>query len=287
MSERLPYDITIVGLGVNGTFQMTREAEETVRRSTETFVIDGGVGVVPFLKTLCPKVTNLLSTSVQGAPRRVIYRKMASVVVGAAMEKPPVCFAAYGHPKVYCQPTTLIQRAALVLNLKTAVLPGVSSLDAFFVDLNLDPGVDGLQMYEATDLLIRRRPLQTDVPCVIMQAPMVLQPLNAPQVPSLEKVRILQNYLLEFYPAHHHAVIVISKMHPLLQSIRQKIPLGKLALALQQVSKSATLYIPPVCRREIADQELAEELRVPVIRQHEKNDVPRRPGRPPIGPRKS
>jgi uncharacterized protein YabN with tetrapyrrole methylase and pyrophosphatase domain len=284
-SQRLPFDIGIVGLGVAGTHQMSREAEETIRRCKQTFVIDSGAGVVHFLRRLCPKVTNLLTASIPGAPRRAIYRKIASIVVGAAMEEPPVCFAASGHPKVYCQPTTLIQRAALVLNLKTSVLAGVSSLDSLFVELDVDPGDQGLQVYDATDLVIRRRPLQTDVPCVIMQAPVVLQSRNAPGVPNLENLRILQNYLLEFYPAHHQAVIVISRTHPLLLSIKVTVPLGRLAHSLRQAAKSATVYIPPVRHREIEDNDLAKRFQVEAGGGAGKSgDVPRRPGRPPIGP---
>ncbi len=285
--DRLPYEIALVGLGIAGTYQMTREAEETIRRCAQTFVIDIGLGVIPYLRTLCPKVTNLASASVPGAPRRFVYRNMASIVVGAALENPPVCFATYGHPRIYCQPTTLIQRAAMVLNLKTCVMAGVSSLDALFADLNVDPGADGLQVYDATDLVIRRRPLQTDVSCVVMQAPVVLQPLNAPGAPNLDNLRILQNYLLEFYPAQHQAVIVISRTHPLLQTMAQKVPLGRLAQILQHTSKSATLYIPPVRRREIADQNLAERLKVTSAGPSKAGAVPRRPGRPPIGPKEA
>jgi uncharacterized protein YabN with tetrapyrrole methylase and pyrophosphatase domain len=127
--ERLPYDIAIAGLGIVGTHQITREVEETIRRSKQTFVIDTAVGVANYLKTLAPKVTNLVSIYKPGTHRRLIYRKMASVVVAAALEDPPVCFATYGHPKIFCQPATLVQRAARVLNLKTIVLAGVSSLD--------------------------------------------------------------------------------------------------------------------------------------------------------------
>jgi hypothetical protein len=93
--------------------------------------------------------------------------------------------------------------------------------------------------------------------------------------------------LLEFYPAHHEAVIVISRTHPLLPSIRQKAPLGKLADLLQQVAKSATLYIPPVRRREIADPDLAAKLKAPASTQPGSGKVAQRPGRPPIGPKPS
>ena len=49
------------------------------------------------------------------------------------------------------------------------MLAGVSSLDTMFIDLDLDPAYDGLQMYEATDLLVKQRPLQPDVPCLLWQ----------------------------------------------------------------------------------------------------------------------
>src|SRR5207253_4491631 len=79
-SHRVPYDIAVVGLGIVGSHQITREAEETIRRSTETFVIDSAVGVVDYLRTLCPKVTDLMSIYEFGVHRRLIYRQMASVV---------------------------------------------------------------------------------------------------------------------------------------------------------------------------------------------------------------
>ena len=37
-----PFDIGIVGTGIVGTHQLTREAEEVIRRCKRTFVIDSG-----------------------------------------------------------------------------------------------------------------------------------------------------------------------------------------------------------------------------------------------------
>jgi uncharacterized protein YabN with tetrapyrrole methylase and pyrophosphatase domain len=280
----LPYDIAVVGLGIVGTHQITREVEETIRRCTETFVIDTAVGVVGYLRGVSPKVTSLVSTYVPGKHRRLIYRDMAGRVIAAAKESPPVCFAAYGHPRFYCQPSALIQRAAMVLNLKTAVLPGISSIDVLFAEIGLDPGFDGLQMYDATDIVVRRRPLQTDVSCVLMQAPLALQPYNRPGMPNLNDLLALQNYLLEFYPADHLALLVTTRTHPLLQSTRAQVPVGRLAEALQRTASMATLLIPPVRHRDIADQSLADRLKPPATGAVGQPQLPRRPGRPPIGP---
>ena len=43
-----PFDIGIVGTGIVGAHQMTREAEEVIRRSNHTFVIASGFGVVEY-----------------------------------------------------------------------------------------------------------------------------------------------------------------------------------------------------------------------------------------------
>lgn len=286
--KRAPYDIAVVGLGMAGIHQVTREAEETIRRCTQTYLIDMAIGVADYLRTLCPVVTDLRSRYETGAHRISIYRRMASEVVNAALEDPPVCLATYGHPKLFCYPTTLVERTAMILDLKVTVLPGISFLDALLVDLGFDPGFDGLQMYEATDLVIRRRPLQADVPCVIVQAPIVLDAYNRPEGPSLENLAILQSHLLQFYASDHIALNLLSKTHPLLNSLTQRIPLGRLATALAKGSNVGTLFIPPVQHREVAEPGLAERMQLRAdTSDDDATPTGRRPGRPEIGPQPS
>jgi precorrin-6B methylase 1 len=259
-----PYDISIVGLGMLGAHQITREAEACISRATRVFVADQVAGVPDYLKALNPQITDLTGHFQPEIHRVKTYRAIASEVVAAALEKAPVCYAAYGHPKVYSYPTILIQRAAAILDLRVKVLPGVSFLDTLFVDLGLDPGVDGLQMYEATDLLVRRRPLQTDVSCVISQAPFVLQSGGKSASLDWSPLMKLQEYLASFYPVTHEAVIVVSSTHPLLPPLIRRTKIGTLAAALANTPHSGTLYIPPVKLRPIADEAFAARMRPPV-----------------------
>jgi uncharacterized protein YabN with tetrapyrrole methylase and pyrophosphatase domain len=256
-----PYDIAVVGLGITSVHQITREVEETIRRSTRTFVADRAPGVTTYLSTLSPSVIDLASRFRPNAHRLEAYRAIANEVVTAAIEQPPVCFATYGHPKMLSYPTVLIQRAAAILDLRVAILPGISFLDTLLIDLGIDPGFDGLQLYEATDLLVRRRPLQTDVACVIAQAPVVVEPREAAAPSSAAHLALLQNYLLTFYPPDHPVVIVVSKTHPLLEPVLQRTRLGTLVAALANTAHSGTLYIPPLRRRAVADQALADRMR--------------------------
>src|SRR5258708_9806433 len=172
----LPFDIAIVGLGIVGVHQLTREAEETIRRCRHTFVIDSGFGVVSYLESICGRVTSLIPFYEKGKERLPTYRRMAAEVINAGIAGSPVCFATYGHPLVYCYPAVLIQRAAKLLDLRVETFPGISSLDTLFVDLGIDVATDGLRMYETTDLLLRRRPLQNDVPCILWQVNAIARP---------------------------------------------------------------------------------------------------------------
>src|SRR4029077_3153043 len=126
--KALPFDIAIVGLGIVGVHQITREVEETIRRCRQTFVVDSGFGVVAYLRSLCADVTSLLPLYESGRNRLPTYRRMAAEVANAATTRSPVAFASYGHPMIYCYPTALIQRAAKLLNLRVNVFPGVSAL---------------------------------------------------------------------------------------------------------------------------------------------------------------
>ena len=253
-----PFDIGIVGTGIVGTHQLTREAEEVIRRCKRTFVIDSGYGIPEYLATLSPEVTELGTFYEPGKDRLPTYRRMAAEVVSAAVADAPVCLATYGHPWVYCYPTTLIKRAAPLLDLHVEVFPGISAFDTLLVDLGIDIALSGVQMYEATDLLLRRRPIQNDVTCIIWQPTVVGDPTYRPQPYTVEQFEPLQEYLLRFYPAEHEAAIVTTKTYPLTRSVVQRLQLRDLAAELEQAPQVGTLYIPPLTERPVEDTELLE-----------------------------
>ena len=89
-------------------------------------------------------------------------------------------------------------------------------------------------MYEATDLLLRRRPIQNDVTCIIWQPTVVGDPTYRPQPYTVEQFEPLQEYLLGFYPAEHEAAIVTTKTYPLTRSVVQRLQLRDLAVELEQ-----------------------------------------------------
>jgi precorrin-6B methylase 1 len=281
-----PFDIAVVGLGIVGTHQITREAEQVIRRCKRTFVIESGYGITDYVKTLCPKAKSLGSLYERGKSRLPTYRKMAAEVVSAALTETPVCLAVYGHPWVYCYPTTLVKRAADLLNLHVEVFSGISSFDTLLADLGTDIAFDGIQMYEATDILLRKRPIQNDVACIIWQSTIVGDPTYPEKPFGVRHFQPLQDYLLRFYPATHLVRLVTTKTFPLLRSNIQHFRLDRLAIELQRGPLVGTLFIPPIHSRPIADMELLKKMVVmsqtPPPTKEAKSP---RPGRPMIGPR--
>jgi uncharacterized protein YabN with tetrapyrrole methylase and pyrophosphatase domain len=256
-----PRDISIVGLGMVAVRQVTREVEAALRRSREILYLDHGFGVREYLEGLCPHVTDLYPLSYRdNEPRLDAYDRMSAAVLCTALDHAPVTFAIYGHPTVYVYPTRQITRAASYLGLSVEVLPGISSLDTMLIDLGLDPGLDGLQMYEATEALLRERPLQSDVPCLLWQVGVVESSLYSRAQSSPERFRRLQRYLLRYYPAAHRVQVVYTSGHPLVHSEVASCSIDELPEHLAIASPVATLYIPPAEVRAIVNPELADKL---------------------------
>ena len=254
-------DIRIVGLGIRTVTQVTREVESVLESANEILYLDTGVATRTYLERLCPQVTDLYAACYgEGEARLEAYEHAAIRVIEAALDHPPVAFAIHGHPLVAASPPFLVMRMASALELSCEVMPGISAIDTMFADLRIDPVVSGVQMYEATDLLLRRRPLQNDVPALLWQIGAIETVLHTQAVSRPERFAGLVAHLRRYYPAGHEVVAVCSASHSLM-------PPHVLRFAIEDVGEHAdslhhgfTLYIPPARERPVLDHQLAGQL---------------------------
>lgn len=258
---RAGIDIFIIGTGILPGFHLTREAEAALRAAKQVLYVDKSFGIDELLKGYCSNLTDLHKSSYsEGANRLDAYRNMASTVVNAALANPPVCFALYGHPLVYSLPPFMVIAAAEAIGLKVKVLPGISSLDTLFVDLRFDPCTQGVQMYEATDILLRQRPLQPDVPCFIWQIGTVESRLYSTAQSAPDRFGRIKDYLLKFYPPNHRMVAVYSSSMPLVPSTLTEFALDRIEDIATELHQGVTVYIPPVETRAVADNNMLSEM---------------------------
>jgi uncharacterized protein YabN with tetrapyrrole methylase and pyrophosphatase domain len=252
-----PPDIYVVGLGIVSVRQITREAEDAIRSSRTVLYVDAGFGVHDYLRSLCPNVENLITEYQEGSLRIETYRAMAARVVEAALDDPPVTFAVYGHPTFFVYPSELIRRSAPLLGLGVEVLPGISTIDTVSIEVGIDVGMTGLQVHDATGLLLVRRRLDPQVPCILLQVDAVETAFYTAGRSVPARFRRLQAHLLEFYPPEHILINVRSSTFPLFPSDTEPIPLGELPERLASSGATGTLYIPPVSVATFADEDLA------------------------------
>lgn len=258
---RPEHEIYIVGTGIRSVDQFTLESEAIVRASNEVLYVDTGVATRAFLEERCPRVTDLYHESYTPERHRLdAYHHMAARVVEAALDHPPVTFAMHGHPIVFCYAPFLIADMARLLDLKVEVLPGISSMACLFADLMLDPGVSGILMYEATEMLLRQRPLLPDVPTLLWQVGNLETRLHSTRASRPERLERLLAYLLETYPVDHPVTAFYASPHALIPPTAFTFPLAEIGAHARALHSGVTLYLPPVRTRPIADFDLLQKI---------------------------
>ena len=257
-------ELWIAGLGIQTVNQITREVEQALRASREVLYLDTGVATRSYLEGLCPRVTSLFEQSYdEGRPRINAYEHMAIRVVEAALDHPPVTFAIHGHPLVAVHAPFLVLELAHALGLRVEILPGISAFDAILAELRIDPVIHGVQMYEATDLLLRRRPLQNDVPAIIWQIGPLETGLHSQQVSRPERFARFIGHLRQFYPPRHEVRAVYCSPHPLLPSTILRFALEDMGQYAERIHSGFTLYLPPSVGRPVQDCDLLAKLYSP------------------------
>jgi len=253
-------DLWIAGLGIQTVNQVTREVEHVLSASREVLYLDTGVATAAYIEGLCPRVTSLFENYREDNPRINAYEHMAIRVIDAALDHPPVTFAIHGHPLIAAHVPFLVMELAKALRLRVEVLPGISSLDALLADLRIDPVIHGIQMYEATDLLLRRRPLHNDVPAIIWQIGPLETALHS-QRKSLPKRFVgFTDHLMRYYPDKHEVAAIFCSPHPIMAPTILRFAIKDMGDYAEEIHSGFTLYVPPSMGRPVQDGDLARKL---------------------------
>jgi len=75
----------------------------------------------------------------------------------------------YGHPGVFVSPSHRALAIAKAEGYRARMLPGVSAEDCLYADLCIDPSDPGCVTYEASDFLVRERPVNIHSHLVLFQ----------------------------------------------------------------------------------------------------------------------
>jgi uncharacterized protein YabN with tetrapyrrole methylase and pyrophosphatase domain len=184
---------------------------------------------------------------------------MTKTILAEVRNERHVCVAFYGHPGVFVSPSHAAIAQARSEGFAARMLPAVSAEDALFADLGVDPGATGCQSYEATDFLLRRRPVDPTAALILWQVGALGETIysTVAQPQQQRRLDVLVDYLQSFYDGSHEVVIYEASPYPIVDSLIRSVRLSELGAAA--TGALSTLYVPPLAPRAW-DPEMAERL---------------------------
>ncbi len=257
--DSLP-DIFIVGLGLSGYTQVTKETEQVLTVANKIFYVHTEPYIKEYLLRFCKDVEDLYALYVDHQHRMETYDAMANRVMDAAQSGKPIVFALYGHPFCFVTPSKTILREGPKRGLRVEMLPGISALDTLFIDLHLDPSDRGLVQYEANYCLMYRPQLNPSVPCLIWQPGAVETRGYNPRRSKPERFHRLQAYLKEYYPANHKICFATSASNPLVDPELLWTTVEEFPQLGPQITGICTLYIPPSEKPTLVDPDFVRQI---------------------------
>jgi uncharacterized protein YabN with tetrapyrrole methylase and pyrophosphatase domain len=251
--------LTIAGAGIRPGLQTTHEARISIERADKVLFAFAEDAPTEWLRDLNPTAESLAPLYRPGRPYRDVYEDIVSTILMWVRRDLHVCAVSYGHPGVLDRSSREAVRRASAEGYKTRFLPGISALDCLFVDLEVDPGTSGCQMFDATDFLVHSRAPDITVPLVLLQISLI-GGMHATAQVNYAGLDLLAQKIAEFYGPEHEVVIYEATPFPVGSPTIERRPVRRLADG--EVSGMSSLFVPPASAPS-RDPDMATRLNVP------------------------
>ena len=248
--------LAVVGSGIRLGAHLTQEARGRLELADSVYYLLAEEAPTRWIHRLNPAARSLRPVYRPGREREEIYEEIVETALGDVRQGRDVCMVTYGHPSVFDDASHESVRRARTEGFPARLYPAISALDCLFVDLEVDPGSDGMQLYDATDFLIRHRTPDPAVPLVLWQIT-VIGHTRATGTVDRERLRTLAERLEETYGSDHEVVVYEASPFPVGEPLIERVSLA--ALPQARVTGLATLYVPPASSAP-ADPEMVELL---------------------------
>jgi uncharacterized protein YabN with tetrapyrrole methylase and pyrophosphatase domain len=244
LSAHVTGSLVVVGAGI-GFARITLEARAAIAAADEVlYLVPDPVSATGIL-ALNTSARSLHELYEEGVSHRHAYERMAEAILEPVRAGKRVCAAFYGHPGVFVLPSHEAISRARAEGFNASMQPGVSAEDCLVADLGIDPGVSGLQSYEANDFLRRRPMIEPTTALVLWQIGIIGARVHAGGV-SAPALTELVKVLLERYPAGHTAIVYQASSYPGVAPLIRTARIDE--LGVDAITPASTLYVPPVPR---------------------------------------
>jgi uncharacterized protein YabN with tetrapyrrole methylase and pyrophosphatase domain len=235
--------LVVVGTGIKLVLQATPEARYAIERADKVLYLFADPVPRSWIERLNGSAQSLDAFYAPGKSRRLTYEEMVDEILGWVRKELNVCAVFYGHPGIFVHPSHHAIVRARQEGFSARMLPAVSAEDCLFADLEVDPGDDGCQSFEATSFLLYPRRFDTSTPLILWQVSVIGQTETAFE-PNRIALDALVERLGERYGPDHEVVLYEAAQYPVGGPTIERLPLGRLAEA--PMPPLATLYVPPI-----------------------------------------
>ncbi len=238
--------LVVVGTGIKYFSQLTNEALYHIKNADIVYSLQADPLTVILLHKINPNIETLNNLYGEKKIRQKTYSEIITKIVNTVKANKSVCVAAYGHPGIYAMATHRAIENVRKLGLYAKMLPSVSAEDSLYADLNIDPGENGSQSYEATQFLLHKKKIDVSSLLILWQIGLVgiMDFKNTSKNWNPEGLRLLRDYLQSFYGKDYSVYIYEAAVFPVCKPRIEKVKLCELTDI--EVTANMTMCIPAV-----------------------------------------
>ena len=249
--------VYLVGLGMYELRQVTLETLEILKRAKRVFHLSGRHKE---LTALNGKTEDLSTLYLRPGKATEIYANIAKYVLSFAAETHPLVFAVEGNPMLFSDISWKIAELGIAANLRVEALPGVSCLDVLPIQLGFEPGDLGLQVLEATQLVLYSLSINPYLSTLILQVgELGKRELIAGGKRHPHIFGRFVSHLRNFFPSDHPAIFVVSASGKQSPSVVFSTEIDSIAEHQDRIIPGMTLYVPRIGLPSV-DYQLGYEL---------------------------
>ena len=235
--------IACVGLGMTLGSHLGPLARSHIEQSDVVFAALSDGIVEMWLESMHADVRSLQPYYGEGKSRLVTYREWVEVMMVEVRAGRKVCAVFYGHPGIFAWTPHEVIKVARAEGFRAHMEPGISAEDCLYADLGIDPGRQGCQHYEASQLLFCQTPLNPAAYLVLWQVGLVGDRSLKRFATGPEYRQVLVDVLEKDYPLEHEVIIYRGATLPIQQPRIRRVALRDLPAT--DVTAEETVILPP------------------------------------------
>lgn len=257
-------ELEVIGSGIEAV-GFTSADETRIRDADKVFYCVADPATKVWLNRLRPDALDLYVLYDDAKARYVTYMQMTEAMLHYVRQGQCVAAVFYGHPGIFVLSTHRAIKIARREGHRATMRPAVSALDTLCADLGVDPSQPGMVMYEASDMLIRRRRPDTGLHLVLWQVGLIGELGYRRQGYINANFGVLLDYLEDLYGADQAVVNYVGSRYPGVepQIDRQTIASLRDPQVQARVTGISTFYLPP---RTVAESDAGMLERLGLIR---------------------